>query len=129
MKFDTQHKVLMDSISEDEAKMYICFLSDERARHEDEIEECNRVIHGLGYWRPSYWSASVEFWQSAVQRHEEDIMDIDELIECFEEQTRGGDNFPEGKFLEVWEKRQKTHKQNLHRGLELLEKYYYDLWD
>lgn len=54
---------------------------------------------------------------------------LDEMIECFEEQTRGIDNFPEGNFLALWKKRQRVKKQKLHRGLELLEKYYYDLWD
>ncbi len=54
---------------------------------------------------------------------------LDEMIECFDEQSRGIENFPEGNFLKLWKKRQKIHKQKLHRGLELLEKYYYDLWD
>ena len=54
---------------------------------------------------------------------------LDEMIECFDEQSRGIDNFPEGNFLELWEKRQEHKKQKLHRGLELLGKYYYDLWD
>ena len=54
---------------------------------------------------------------------------LDEIIECFEEQTRNGDNFPSGNVVETW-RRCQTHKANmLHRGLYLLERYYYDLWD
>jgi len=55
---------------------------------------------------------------------------LDEMIECFEEQTRKTDNVElEGGFLKVWKKRQKDKAAKLHRGLELLEKFYYDLWD
>jgi len=53
---------------------------------------------------------------------------LDEMIECFEEQTRGIDNIS-GAFLETWNKRQTYKKAKLSRGLDLLEKYYYDLWD
>ena len=53
---------------------------------------------------------------------------LDEMIECFDEQSRGIDNIG-GDFMGGWQKRQEIKKQKLHRGLELLEKYYYDLWD
>lgn len=61
----------------------------------------------------------------------EEWMDIlDEMIECFEEQSRRIDNFPEGEdFIKVYEERMKFKREKLHRGLELLEKYFYDLWD
>jgi len=52
---------------------------------------------------------------------------LDEMIECFEEQTRRIDNL-DGDFMKHWEKRKKNQKAKLHRGLKLLEKYYYDLW-
>lgn len=61
-------------------------------------------------------------------------MDIlDEMIECFSDQTRSLDNIlgtpgspvnSEG-YREAYRKK----RERLHRGLELLEKYYYDLWD
>lgn len=59
---------------------------------------------------------------------EEWMATLDEMIECFEEQTRGIDNY-HGNLLELWQKREEQQKVKLHRGLELLEKYYYDLWD
>lgn len=54
---------------------------------------------------------------------------LDEMIECFEEQTRSLDNIGGQDFLTKWEERRECQKQKLHRGLELLERYYYDLWD
>ena len=53
---------------------------------------------------------------------------LDEMIECFEEQTRSLDNVGQD-ILERWKERRDVQKRKLHRGLELLEKYYYDLWD
>lgn len=53
---------------------------------------------------------------------------LDEMIECFEEQARIIDNYS-GNFMEQWRARQEKKREKLHRGLELLEKYYYDLWD
>ena len=55
---------------------------------------------------------------------------LDEMIECFEEQTRGIENLPRGEnLLETYNKRMEIKRQKLHRGLELLGRYYYDLWD
>lgn len=55
---------------------------------------------------------------------------LDEMIECFEEQTRDIENIAHDEnVLETWRKRHEHQKRQLHRGLELLEKYYYDLWD
>ena len=54
---------------------------------------------------------------------------LDEMVECFEEQSRDIDSNIEGDFMERWNRRQENHKQKLHRGLELLGRYYYDLWD
>ena len=55
---------------------------------------------------------------------------LDEMIECFEEQSRDIENNNiTGNFLETYNKRLELKKTKLHRGLELLEKYYYDLWD
>ena len=55
------------------------------------------------------------------------------MIECFEEQTRGLENIPlikNGVYDDSsWKERHRQQKLKLSRGLELLEKYYYDLWD
>ena len=55
---------------------------------------------------------------------------LDEMVECFEEQSRKIDNIHRDKdFMELYHKRDEERKKKLHRGLFLLEKYYYDLWD
>jgi len=53
---------------------------------------------------------------------------LDEMIECFDEQNRRIDNIS-GNFMERYDKRMANKKEKLHQGLELLKKYYYDLWD
>jgi len=65
---------------------------------------------------------------------EEWMATLDELIECFDEQWRSADNIPLKPGINTIDfdliHRRKEHKvAKLHRGLELLEKYYYDLWD
>uniref|UniRef100_A0A6M3KZI9 Uncharacterized protein n=1 Tax=viral metagenome TaxID=1070528 RepID=A0A6M3KZI9_9ZZZZ len=63
-----------------------------------------------------------------IDNWEEWLSILDEMIECFEEQPRDINNF-EGDFLVTYDRRVAIKKTKLHRGLELLEKYYYDLWD
>lgn len=53
---------------------------------------------------------------------------LDEMIECFEEQNRRIDNIDKD-FLNTFNKRAENKKAKLHRGLELLERYYFDFWD
>lgn len=53
---------------------------------------------------------------------------LDEMIECFEEQGREIE-MNTVDFIEQWNKRKKNKKQKLSRGMELLERYYFDLWD
>ena len=66
---------------------------------------------------------------------EEWMVILDEMIECFDEQWRNTDNnipFKPGTRIidgDVLNKRQRRKEEKLHRGLELLEKYYYGLWD
>ena len=55
---------------------------------------------------------------------------LDEMVECFDEQTRGIDNLPHGEnFISTYNKRMEHKKKKLHRGFELLERYWWDLWD
>lgn len=54
---------------------------------------------------------------------------LGEMIECFEEQSKNIENLPDKNLIETWNKRRAYKKEKLHRGLKLLEKYYYDLWD
>lgn len=54
---------------------------------------------------------------------------LDEMAECFEEQTRDIDNLADFNSMKAWMSKDKDRKKKLHRGFQLLEKYYYDLWD
>ncbi len=54
---------------------------------------------------------------------------LDEMIECFEELPREIDNHLSGDFMAWYNRRMEVKRQKLHRGFELLEKYYFDLWD
>jgi len=54
---------------------------------------------------------------------------LDEMVYCFEEQNRSISSWASEGILEQWQKRQNYKADRLHRGLELLEKYYYNLWD
>ena len=87
MDFDNcTHKVIIDSLSPDEAKAYIEFLLAERVRHCKNIDEieyevvCINAVIPLNVNR-AHWQALKEFWESAIKRHEEDIADIDKLVE------------------------------------------------
>jgi len=54
---------------------------------------------------------------------------LDEMIDCFEEQGRNIDNADIVNFYERYKARQEIKRQKLHRGMELLERYWYNLWD
>ena len=65
-----------------------------------------------------------------INSWEEWMAILDEMIECFAEQRRGIDNISRDQdFLDTYQERMKNKKAKLHRGLELLELYYFDLWD
>jgi len=53
----------------------------------------------------------------------------DEMIECFEEQLRNTDNLLREGGMGSYDKAKTNRKKKLHRGFELLERYYYDLWN
>ena len=117
------------------------------------IEDIKRFIErGLkGYCREDLWSwenffsklvskSLREFKDSCHSYPSEDVTwegwmaILDEMIECFDEQWRTVDNIPcksgtSTLDLDLMGKRHKHKAERLHRGLELLEKYYYDLWD
>lgn len=71
---------------------------------------------------------NVHGYPNDIDNFEEWLAILDEMIECFEEQTRTIDNL-DGDFLARWQRRQEYQRDKLHRGLALLEKYYYDLWN
>jgi len=55
---------------------------------------------------------------------------LDEMVDCFEEQTRSDSDVKiNNDYMKRIKKRQEYKAQKLHHGLELLERFYYDLWD
>ena len=75
---------------------------------------------------------NVHSYPSSDVTWEEWLAIIDEMIDCFAEQNRSIDNVVDelgnlNRDLHI--KRFNHKKAKLNRGLELLEKYYYDLWN
>ena len=60
---------------------------------------------------------------------EEWMSTLDEMIDCFREQTRSMENLTGENLVGAWRKRHECQKEKLHRGLQLLERFWYDLWD
>jgi len=96
---------------------------------------CYEDIWSFDYWLSGTIARGLKEFKSGCHSYPNDLDDwdkwmarLDEMIDCFEEQTRNIEN-REGVDAEKWHKRREYQKQKLHRGLELLEKYYYDLWD
>lgn len=82
MIFDEKtHKVKWWLINKREAVAYIDFLEEERYRHDNATEYCDWCIAIHGNKRGTYDKATVELWQSAVLRHQEDTEGIDTLIQ------------------------------------------------
>jgi len=82
------------------------------------------ITRGLKEFR-----ANVHGYPSEAVTFERWLEILDEMIKCFEAQTRTIDNLPNKNQLKVWQERQAYKKKQLKRGLQLLQKYYYDLWD
>lgn len=96
----------------------------------------SRDLWSFDNWLSKTIARGLRELKSTTSTYPNDIMEwdewmkiLDEMIECFDEQTRGMDNLLEGKSLDDYHKMMKRKKQKLHRGLQLLERYYYDLWD
>ena len=79
MNFDTAtHKVLPETMNEDEKKQFVDFLREERQRHQRDIEMCELRIKGCKYLGQL---AKAQFYQSAIKRHVIDITELNELVE------------------------------------------------
>jgi len=80
MEFNEEtHKVILDSMDTREAQAYRAFLMDERQRHVKDIKDMQEKINWLmenDVHNPIY-----RFYISAINRHDEDLRDIDELLE------------------------------------------------
>ena len=84
MEFDKDHKVKFETLNEDEARAFLYFLEDEKYRHIEDVESASDMIEDIkrhGNDNSRIDSASIEFEESAIARHQDDIKDIDKLIE------------------------------------------------
>ena len=81
------------------------------------------IARGLREFKKNCYS-----YPNDIDNWDEWMSVLDEMIECFEEQTRGISNFLPSS-LETYKKRKAHQREKLHKGFELLKKYYYDLWD
>jgi len=66
MKFDLHHKVIISSLTEEQAPMVALFLQDEIVRH----EKCEKEAKFLACMLPTI----SEIYESAIIRHEADIV-------------------------------------------------------
>lgn len=75
MKFNDEKKVIIESMSKEEAKAFLEFLTDERERHVFAMDEAK-------HWatNPSSNVSLREFYQTAEMRHQEDVEDIDRIV-------------------------------------------------
>lgn len=101
---------------------------------------CYEDLWSFEYWLSNLIASGLREFKANCHGYPTDIDDwetwmaiLDEMIECFTDQTRSIDNLlgtpdqpvnSEG-YHEAFRKK----KERLHRGFELLEKYYYALWD
>ncbi len=74
MKFDSEHKVEIDTLNETEAREFLTFLGDEIARHKEAIRIDVLMIIGSKYQKKL---ALGQFYKSAITRHK---MDIDNAV-------------------------------------------------
>ena len=78
MKFGKNHKVILSSLRKyDEVEAYIDFLNSELYRHEVAVDEAKTYLFPA---TDTYRKARNRLWASAIERHEEDIRQIDENI-------------------------------------------------
>ncbi len=96
---------------------------------------CSKDLWDFDSWLSSLIARGLREFKQTCSSYPNDIDDwdkwmstLDEMIECFEEQDRGITNLS-ANFKVTYNKRMAIKKAKLHRGLELLERYWWDLWD
>ena len=87
MQFNKKtHKVKLSTLNEDEAAAFVAFLWVERDRHKWAIEDAKfKSEAGDETDLTLEDEAYINFWQSAILRHREDIINIDKLIQKLKE--------------------------------------------
>lgn len=89
MEFSENHKVKIDTLNKDEAKVYIEFLEEEIERHTDELGRLFDEIEDISGCRGSDVKAWRLFYKSAEERHQKDIDQAKELIETVKQMFWG----------------------------------------
>ena len=101
---------------------------------------CSEDLWSFDNWLSRIIAKGLREFKELTHSYPHDIDDwaewkkiLEEMIECFEEQTHSLDNIlgTPGSLvnLDGYREAYRKKKEKLHRGLELLERYYYDLWD
>ena len=79
MKFDSSHKVKIETLNEVEAAAYNLFLEQERVRHLNTLNSC-RLKTKLYDLPDEFNQALSKFWESEVLRQAEEIRKLDERV-------------------------------------------------
>ena len=94
---------------------------------------CQEDLWGFDYWLSELIANGLKAFKKNCHGYpsdgiswEEWMKTLDEMIECFEEQRRTYDNILDPSKSK---EHRRARKEKLHRGLELLERYWWDLWD
>lgn len=87
MEFGDNHKVLLDTLDELEAGVYVSFLEAEISRHRDAVDMCKLDIEIFDS-RDRCDKVYCQFLKSAIMRHNEDIESSQELIETVKEKFK-----------------------------------------
>ena len=86
MEFNQENKVKIDTLNTTEARAFLAFLECERKRHRIELNLCDLAIRNCqevvlhDTEGEIFRNASRQFYESAKNRHQEDIDDIDNLV-------------------------------------------------
>lgn len=84
MEFDKKTHKIKDwhLLSKEEARAYIEFLNKENLRHAENIQDAEEEAFGYSMQRNLFNNAMVEFYKSAIRRHEEHLPNTGYLIAC-----------------------------------------------
>jgi len=81
MKFNGDNKVLVDTLDVTEAKAFIIFLEEEITRHKNAIKSARMKGDEGNPWDEKEWRARRRFYDTAIDRHKQDIKETKKKIE------------------------------------------------
>ncbi len=80
MKFGKDHKAILSTLEGDEVEAYINFLTREKIRHQQAIDDSGEAIAHFADDKTVWARTVVKLEQSAIRRHEHDINQAEERI-------------------------------------------------